>query len=216
MKEEPLKIRVPAAPVGSSHNHPISGEAAVFLLIVAQLAALLFVIRLFKLEEGHGLIIILIPLFVGFIIHGFLPVHFRIFFPVAFLDYIWTRDRSGQHTHSSRNRRCIDSLGAPPDPLPASRSAHIDRCRYSGAVRSRDPATESGYLLLGRGEPGVSDQPGDWGEMVRRDLERAEALRCSGDQRLAFLTGRVREVLSGVWQVRIGQPSRCLRIKRGL
>jgi len=78
MKEEPLKIRVPAAPVGSSHNHPISGEAAVFLLIVAQLAALLFVIRLFKLEEGHGLIIILIPLFVGFIIHGLLPVHFRI------------------------------------------------------------------------------------------------------------------------------------------
>jgi len=78
MKEEPLKIRVPAAPVGSSRNHPISGEAAVFLLIVAQLAALLFVIRLFKLEEGHGLIVILIPLFVGFIIHGLLPAHFRI------------------------------------------------------------------------------------------------------------------------------------------
>lgn len=78
MKEEPLKIRVPEAPVGSSRNHPISGEAAVFLLIVAQLAALLFVIRLFKLEEGHGLIVILIPLFVGFIIHGLLPAHFRI------------------------------------------------------------------------------------------------------------------------------------------
>lgn len=48
------------------------------VLIIAQLAIVLSIIYKFRIEEGHGLLLAVFPIFGGFIIHSFLPYKFRL------------------------------------------------------------------------------------------------------------------------------------------
>ena len=48
-----------------------------FFLITFQLALTLLVVYLFRLEEQNGLLLIILPLFISFVIHSLLPVKYR-------------------------------------------------------------------------------------------------------------------------------------------
>ncbi len=49
-----------------------------FLLVSVQLGLLLYAIHLFKIEENQGFYVILLPIFVGFVIHAWLPRAWRL------------------------------------------------------------------------------------------------------------------------------------------
>lgn len=64
-------------------NHTSIKESSItfnlskFILITFQLALTLLVVYLFRIEEQNGLLLIILPLFISFVIHSMLPIKYR-------------------------------------------------------------------------------------------------------------------------------------------
>lgn len=58
-------------------NADIKKDLKNYFLIIVQLFLILLVVYLFKLEEANGLLLILTPLFIGFIVHSLVPLRYK-------------------------------------------------------------------------------------------------------------------------------------------